>query len=162
MELYTDSIVDLKMCPFCFLHQKWSPPTPKIGHANYEVFHDHEVHTSTFKSNGNLHCHNCWVVGFLTPCFLSLSGDDALQIVSMGKSFGSGLCQLSGLETLLMINLSRLVDNRGSALFMAIPCLWFVKVASCTLTSLVNLLMRTFRLIPLFISLILTNGIPLS
>ena len=40
----------------------------KIVHGNHEVFHGHEVHRLIFHSNRNLHCHNCWVVGFLMHC----------------------------------------------------------------------------------------------
>ena len=50
--------------------------------------------------------------------------------------------QIEWFKTQLMIGLSRLVENRGSAPLMAMPCHWFAEVASCTFLSLVNPLMQ--------------------
>ena len=41
------------------------------------------------------------------------------------------LDRLSGSKTQLMTDLSKLVENRGSALLMAMPCPWCPEVASC-------------------------------
>ena len=52
------------------------------------------------------------------------------------------LDRLSGSKTQLMIDLSKLVANRGSAPLMAMPCHWFAEVASCTFLYLVNIQMQ--------------------
>ena len=40
--------------------------------------------------------------------------------------------RLSGSKTQLIIGLSKLVENRGSAPLIAMPCHWFAEVASCS------------------------------
>ena len=50
--------------------------------------------------------------------------------------------QIEWLKTQLMTDLSKLMVNRGSTPLMAMPCLWFAEVASCTFLSLENPLMR--------------------
>ena len=53
--------------------------------------------------------------------------------------------RLSGSKTELMIDLSKLVENRGSALLMAMPCPWCAEVASYTFLSLETPQMRILR-----------------
>ena len=60
------------------------------------------------------------------------------------------LDRLSGSKTHLMIGLSKLVDNRGSALLMTMPCLYCAEVASCTFLSLENPQTRIMRDIQLY------------
>ena len=52
------------------------------------------------------------------------------------------LDSLSGSKTQLMIDLSKLVETRGFAPLMAMPCHWFAEVASCTVPSLISPLMQ--------------------
>ena len=52
------------------------------------------------------------------------------------------LDSLCGSKTQLMIDLSKLVENRGFAPLMAMPYHWFAEVASCTGPSLISPLMQ--------------------
>ena len=53
--------------------------------------------------------------------------------------------RLSGSKTQLMIDLSKLVENRESALLMDIQCPWCAEAALCTFLSLESLQTRILR-----------------
>ena len=72
------------------------------------------------------------------------------------------LHRLSGSKTQLMTDLSKLVERRGSALLMAIPCPWCADEALCTFLSLESLQMRILRGTQLCTSQDPMNGILLS
>ena len=55
------------------------------------------------------------------------------------------LDRLSGLKTLLMTDLSILVENKRSALLMATPCPWCADMALCNFLSLESLQMSILR-----------------
>ena len=72
------------------------------------------------------------------------------------------LDRLGGSKTQLMTDLSRLVENRGSALLMIIQCPWCAEVTLSTFLSLGSLQTRILRGTQLCTSQDLMNGILLS
>ena len=69
------------------------------------------------------------------------------------------LDRLSGSKTQMMTDLSKLVENSGSALLMPMPCSWCAEVALCTFLFLESLQMRILRGIQLSTSQDPMNGI---
>ena len=72
------------------------------------------------------------------------------------------LDRLSGSKTQLMIDLSKLVENRGSGLLMVILCPWCAEVALCTFLSLESLQTMALRGTQLYTSQDPMMGILLS
>ena len=72
------------------------------------------------------------------------------------------LDRLSGSKTQLMIDLSKMVVNRGSGLLMVILCPWCAEVALCTFLSLESLQTMALRGTQLYTSQDPMMGILLS
>ena len=71
----------------------------------------------------------------------------------------SPLDRLSGSKTQLMTGLFKLVENKGLALLMAMPCPWWAEVTSCTFLSFKSPQTRILRGIQLYTLQDPMNGI---